>query len=185
MSKLSDMKDNYSDYISVPWNKSLAPAQRVIFCIYDARDERSLQMKYETFELATVNAGHAWKRFDLTPTFAQWLKSNPYAESYYDEPEELEGILPDYLDNLDERFRAFMDTVDEPENTVIAISGVGYLFGLLKVCDIVERFASRVKGRLVVFFPGSYEHNHNNYRLLDGYDGWNYLAVAITSERNR
>jgi len=28
-------------------------------------------------------------------------------------------------------------------------------------------------------FPGSIEATHP-YRLLDGYDGWNYLAVAIT-----
>ena len=27
---------------------------------------------------------------------------------------------------------------------------------------------------LLIFFPGSYENN--NYRLLDGYDGWNNLA---------
>ena len=36
-------------------------------------------------------------------------------------------------------------------------------------------------GRLLVFFPGSYENN--NYRLLDGYDGWNYLAVPITADK--
>ena len=32
-----------------------------------------------------------------------------------------------------------------------------------------------------IFFPGSYEDN--NYRLLDGYDGWNYLAVPITADK--
>ena len=38
-----------------------------------------------------------------------------------------------------------------------------------------------VPGRLVVFFPGSYEDN--NYRLLDAYDGWGYLAVPITADQ--
>ena len=41
---------------------------------------------------------------------------------------------------------------------------------------LVER---DIKGRLVVFFPGQYEHN--NYRLLDARDGWNYMAVPITA----
>jgi hypothetical protein len=33
---------------------------------------------------------------------------------------------------------------------------------------------------LLVLFPGTYENN--NYRLLDGYDGWNYLATSITTD---
>jgi hypothetical protein len=36
-----------------------------------------------------------------------------------------------------------------------------------------------VRGRLVVFFPGQFEQN--NYRLLDARDGWNYMAVPITT----
>ena len=39
-----------------------------------------------------------------------------------------------------------------------------------------------VAGRLLIFFPGSYENN--NYRLLDAYDGWNYLAVPITADKD-
>jgi len=63
-------------------------------------------------------------------------------------------------------------------NTVVALKGVGSLFGFLKVKDVVDKLAPLVSGRLLVFFPGTYENN--NYRLLDGYDGWNYLAVPIT-----
>ena len=62
---------------------------------------------------------------------------------------------------------------------MIALKGVGSLFGLLKVKLVVDKLALMVKGRLVVFFPGTFENN--NYRLLDGYDGWNYMAVAITA----
>ena len=64
---------------------------------------------------------------------------------------------------------------------MVAVSGVGSLFGLSKVKDVVDAFAPRVSGRLLVFFPGSFENN--NYRLLDGYDGWNYLAVPITADQ--
>ena len=62
-----------------------------------------------------------------------------------------------------------------------ALAGVGSLFGLLKVKGVVDRLAPIVPGRLVVFFPGSYEEN--NYRLLDAYDGWGYLAVPITADQ--
>ena len=64
---------------------------------------------------------------------------------------------------------------------VVALSGVGTLFGLIKVKELVDALAPLIKGRLVIFFPGSYEGN--NYRLLDGYDGWNYLAVPITADK--
>ncbi len=45
---------------------------------------------------------------------------------------------------------------------------------------MVDRFAHHISGRLVVMFPGSFENN--NYRLLDGYDGWNYLATPIMAD---
>ena len=50
-----------------------------------------------------------------------------------------------------------------------------------QVKEVVDKLAPMVTGRLLVFFPGSYEDN--NYRLLDGYDGWNYLAVPITADK--
>ena len=55
-------------------------------------------------------------------------------------------------------------------------------FGFLKVKDVVDKLAPKIAGRLLVFFPGSNENN--NYRLLDGYDGWNYLAVPITADKD-
>jgi hypothetical protein len=44
-----------------------------------------------------------------------------------------------------------------------------------RVLKLVE---SDIRGRLAVFFPGSFDRN--NYRLLDARDGWNYMAVPIT-----
>jgi len=46
---------------------------------------------------------------------------------------------------------------------------------------LVDKLSPLVQGRLLVFFPGSCEND--NYRLLDGYDGWNYLAVTITEDK--
>ena len=77
--------------------------------------------------------------------------------------------------------RSFLKEGDIGEESVVALKGVGSLFGFLKVKEVVDKLAPMVKGRLLVFFPGSYENN--NYRLLDGYDGWNYLAVPITADK--
>ena len=63
-------------------------------------------------------------------------------------------------------------------NTVVAIIGVGTLFGYIKASDLVSKIAPFVPGRLLIFFPGEFENN--NYRLLDARDGWNYQAVPIT-----
>ena len=60
---------------------------------------------------------------------------------------------------------------------MVAVSGVAGLFGFAKVSSVIEKVVPKVRGRLVVFFPG--EHEDNNYRLLDARDGWNYLAIPI------
>jgi hypothetical protein len=48
------------------------------------------------------------------------------------------------------------------------------------VSELVSRVESSIRGRLLVFFPG--EHENNTYRFLDAREGWNYLAVPITSD---
>ena len=72
-----------------------------------------------------------------------------------------------------------MRTLADPENTVLAITGVASLFGFLRISEILPMVEAHVRGRLLVFFPGVYEQN--NYRLLDARDGWNYHAVPITA----
>ena len=64
------------------------------------------------------------------------------------------------------------------QSSVVAVSGVGALFGFTRVSLVLKLVEASIRGRLVVFFPGQYEQN--NYRLLDARDGWNYLAVPIT-----
>ncbi len=90
-------------------------------------------------------------------------------------------LLPKYLEYIVQRFRRMLTEKNAGGNTVVALKGVGSLFGFLKVKDVVDKLAPLVSGRLLVFFPGTYENN--NYRLLDGYDGWNYLAVPITADK--
>jgi len=179
VSKLKRLLHNYSNHIAIPWRHDIAPDQRVMFCVYDETDELRLRAKVEEFELATRHAGHEWALFDLTDTFAGWLSRQRYAHKYFAQPDLLSPLLPKYLDDLTERFGQFLAAEQVDENAVVALQGAGSLYGLLTVKAVVDRFAPQVPGRLLVFFPGVYEDK--NYRLLNGYDGWNYLAVPITA----
>jgi hypothetical protein len=67
-------------------------------------------------------------------------------------------------------------------NTVVAIVGVGSLFGLARVSTLVEGIKDSVQGRLLVFFAGEYHPENHTYRLLDARDGWNYLAVPLIAK---
>lgn len=181
MSKIERLLRSYENFIAVPWRSDAAAAQRVIFCVYHQEDERKLRLKIDEFELATRKHGHGWAVFDLTDTFADWLGNQRYAKSYFQKPQLLSTLLPRYLEFIAEKFEAFLQASSADANSVIALKGVGSVFGFLKVREVVYDLAPLVEGRLLVFFPGSYENN--NYRLLDAYDGWNYLAVRITADK--
>lgn len=181
MSRIKRLIQSYSKYVAVPWRDDAAAAQRVIFCVYNETEELRLRAQVDEFEIATRASGHEWALFDLTDSFPNWLSSQRYAKSYFEKPNFLSTLLPKYLAFIETEFAAFLKSKEATSDFVIAIKGVGSLFGFLKVKEVVDKLAPMVKGRLLVFFPGSYEDN--NYRLLDGYDGWNYLAVPITADK--
>lgn len=182
MSRVKQLVQSYGSHIAVPWRNDAAAAQRVIFCVYNENEELRLRAKVDEFELATRQAGHAWALFDLTDSFASWLAPQRYVKSYYEKPHLLSPLLPRYLTYVIEEFTAFLAAKQVGEDSVVALKGVGSLFGFLKVKEVVDKLAPLTKGRLLVFFPGSYEND--NYRLLDGYDGWNYLAKPITADKD-
>ncbi len=182
MSRVKRLIQSYGKYISVPWRDDAAAAQRVIFCVYNETDERWLRAKIDEFEIVTRHAGHAWAIFDLTDTFAVWLTSQRYAKSYFHKPHLISTLLPKYREFISHEFATFIDENAIGPDAVVALQGVGSLFGIQRVKEVVDTLAPMVQGRLLVFFPGSYENN--NYRLLDGYDGWNYLAVPITADKD-
>jgi hypothetical protein len=182
VSKVKRLVASYGKYIAIPWRADAAAAQRVIFCVYNEADELRLRSKIDEFEIATKQSGYNWTLFDLTDSFAQWLCSQKYAQSYFKKPSLLATIYPKYLEYIITRFTQFLKKNHADDTYVVAVKGVGSLFGFLKVKEVVEKLAPMVSGRMLVFFPGSYEDN--NYRLLDGYDGWNYLAVPITADKD-
>jgi len=180
VSKLKRIVENYENHIGIPW-RDAAAAQRVIFCVYNPMDELKLRTKIPEFELATSKKDHRWLHFDLTETFGEWLGGHKYAEKYFPKPQLLSSILQGYAKYLEETCKAYLEENDTDDNTVLALSGIGALFGFIKVRDLVDRIAPMLPGRLLVFFPGSFENN--NFRLLDGYDGWNYHAFVITADK--
>lgn len=180
MNRIDKLVESYGKFVSIPWQDDAAAAQRVIFCIYDENNELMLRAKMGEFELITRQAGHEWVLYDLTDTFAEWLMGQAYAEKYFEQPQLITPLLQKYLEFLKGSMLAFIDGVMNERGAVVAIMGTGSLYGLLKVKDIVDMMAPLVKGRLLVFFPGTFENN--NYRLLNGYDGWNYMAVPVTAD---
>jgi len=181
--RIKKLIEAYATYMKIPWRQDVAPSQRIIFCIYDAEEELRLRRHLGEFDLATRAAKHVWHPFDLTDTFAQWMGRSRYVEKYYQNPQFLDNILNYYEEALVQKFIDEVQQIPDMANAVVSLMGVGSLFGLLKVKDVVEKCVPHVPGRLVVFFPGSFEAKSNNYRLFDSYDGWNYLAVPITAEK--
>lgn len=182
MNRIQKLADSYKNHISVPWRKDTAAAQRVIFCVYNEAEELRLRANIGEFELITKNSGHSWIHIDITTMFSSWLIAQKYALNYFKQPHLIHTLLPRLIDYLYKQFEDKLTSENADENTVVAFSGAASLFGLLKVKDVVDRLAPLSRGRLVVFFPGSFENN--NYKLLDGYDGWNYLAIPITADKD-
>ena len=60
--------------------------------------------------------------------------------------------------------------------------GIASLFDFIKVARLIGRIEDSLRGRLLVFFPG--EYRQNVYRFMDARDGFNYMAVPITSSEN-
>lgn len=169
----------YERFVELPWERRLAGAQRVWFAVYNKTDERRIRARLDEFAIATNKAGHGWKLYDLTNAFPKWMAGQEYRESYFEEPEDLEILLPEFHEEVVDQLRAMLDDDDVDSETVVAVIGIASLFGFTRVSKVVNEVAGCIHGRLMVFFPG--EHEDNNYRLLDARDGWNYMAVPITA----
>lgn len=179
MSRVEKLVQRYEHFVTLPWERSLAGPQRVWFVTYDKSDERRIRARLGDFELATKRAGHGWLHVDLTNAFAQWMAAQEYRESFFEEPDDLDLLLPDFQAHVVEMVMETMASPEADDDAIVAVSGIASLFGFVRVSAVVDQLASHIRGRLVVFFPGEYEDN--NYRLLDARDGWNYMAVPITA----
>jgi len=175
VSTIEGLQRAYEQRLHQPWPTGLSGAEKVWLLIYEPAQERRLRLRLPLFEEATRAAGHGWLHVDLTDSFAEWMAGLRARDQYFERPDRMAMRLPQYTDAVAGRIAAALDQADA--NGVVAISGVGSLFGLASVSDVLNRVTGQVRGRLAVFFPG--QRDGNNYRLLDAHDGWNYLAVPI------
>ncbi|CAN5893519.1 DUF1788 domain-containing protein [soil metagenome] len=181
MARVEDLIAAYGRFVGLPWPGRVAPEERVWFALYEPREERRLRLRLGAFEEATVRAGHAWTGCDLTDEFARWMSAQEYRESYFASPEDVtEDLLDDFARHAAGVVESTLRRPEAGEGSVVAVWGVGSLFGLLRVSRLLEMVSAEVRGRLLVFFPG--EHDGGSYRLLDARDGWNYLAIPITAQ---
>lgn len=184
-SRVARLVSVYRQHLTVPWQTGLAAIQRVIFAVYDKADELRLRANVEEFALATRQAGKHWLLLDLTNAFPEWMAAQEYRDAYFDSPEDLAGYqtgeLIEFVAELNAGLKARIAAEAGPDS-VVALLGVGTLFGLARVSSVVEGIKEAVEGRLLVFFPGEHHPENHTYRLLDARDGWNYLAVPLLAK---
>lgn len=177
MGRIEDLAVVYERHIGAPWQRTVAGAQRVMMVVYEKELERTFRARRGEFEQATRRAGHGWVEHDCTRAFAEWIAADEYRDPYFERPEDLAMKLDgEFAERVVAPLREVLRKSDE--GTVVALTGVACLYGFAHVSEIIRAVEPDIRGRLVVFFPGT--KDGNNYRLLDARDGWNYLANGIT-----
>lgn len=177
MGKIEELAAVYQHHLSAPWQRTVAGAQRVMMVVYEKELERTLRARIGEFEQATLRCGHGWKLVDCTNWFSSWMVRDDYRDAYFEDPSLL-GMKLEGEFRQDAARRLSVELEDTDDDTVVALLGVASLYGFLRVSELIREVEQAIRGRLVVFFPGT--KNENNYRLLDARDGWNYLANGIT-----
>jgi len=179
MSRIEELAERYTRHISTPWQHTMSGAQRVIMVVYEKELERTLRARKVLFETATLEVGHTWHEIDVTAAFPSWIASYEYRDAYFEQPDDLSlKLQSEFPEYVAAELRRALTAPNVTENTVVAVLGVATLFGLARFSEVLRKVDRDIRGRLLVFFPGQYDHN--NYRLLDARDDWNYLAIPIT-----
>lgn len=179
MGRIEQLAEKYRQHISLPWQQTVAGAQRVVLVIYDKELERALLARKQLFELATRETGHEWFEINVADSFAQWMAADEYRDAYFESPDDLQLKLDaEFAEYVAALIREVLEKQEATSTSAVAVFGVGALLGFTRVSRVLKLLEPYIRGRLVVFFPGAFDQN--NYRLLDARDGWNYLAVPIT-----
>lgn len=183
MSEVKTLLKNYEELVCLAWEPNLSGAEKVWFVVYDPAQERRLRLNITEFETVTKKCKHGWKHLDLKDAFGRWMAEHKYKEAYFEEPDDMELALEDFEKAVAGQIKDLLTAPDVDDTTVVAISGLASLFGLVLASDVFSHVTSSIRGRMLVFFPGRYEGS--TYRLLDARAGWNYLAVPITAKSGR
>lgn len=178
MSAIDRLLSNYSRQVRLPWSANMSGKQRVWFAVYPPAEERRVRARLPQFEVLTLEAKHGWIPVDLTRLLPEYLAAHKYRESIFQQPQHLK-----VASELEARAAALVKTTCAREeadaDSVVAVTGLASMFDFMRVSGLIERVEDNVPGRLLVFFPGEYADNI--YRFMDARDGFNYMAVPITS----
>lgn len=178
MAEMDLLLSAYAAHVSTPWRDGLSGSERVWFLVYSPSNERRLRRRLDEFAIATRDAGHGWRHLDLTDAFPQWITAERHTEGYFKRPE---GVPEKRLIQFAaDRIRAALESASDRD--VVALSGIGTVFGITPLSPILTAIDGEIKGRLLVSFPGTYERDFHRYRLLDAGEGWNYLAAPILAQ---
>lgn len=177
--RLDALISAFDKVVNEPWSTALSGQERIWFLVYDPAEQRKVELRLGDFETVAIKAGKNWKSISLKHCFPAWMANHAYKESYFRKPEFI-------VDQLEASFIPFaiqylkdaLKQLTQDESSVIALRDVSALFGFARFSEILKSCERDFKGRLLIFFPGEFEHNH--YRLLDARDGWDYLARPIT-----
>lgn len=175
--RLDRLVARYRQFCALPWQRAAAGPQRVWFVVYDKADERRLRARIDEFEVATKQAGHGWRHVDLTDAFGRWMAAQEYRDSFFESPEDLDLLLPELEVSVTDLIAAELAR-DGGGDAVVAVSGVASIFGFGKVSSVIEKVVPKVRGRLVVFFPG--EHEDTELKILPRSDGFFRRQGAVT-----
>lgn len=178
MSAIDRLATNYERQVRLPWPTNVSGKQRVWFAVYPPAEERRLRARLPQFEAFTLEARHGWTTVDLTGLLPEYISAHEYREGIFQEPahfsarSEIETLAV-------ARVRQACEREEADSDGVVALLGLASLFDFIRVSSLVEHVEDSVRGRLLVFFPGEYQRNI--YRFMDARDGFNYMAVPITS----
>jgi len=178
MSAIDRLLVNYSRQVRLPWADQTSGKQRIWFAVYPPAEERRVRARLPQFEALTLEANHGWTVVDLTSLLPEWIAGHEYREVIFAEPEQF-SANSELEDLAVERVRQACADEEANPGSVVAVTGLATLFDFMRVSNLIERVEDSVRGRLLVLFPG--EFAGNVYRFMDARDGFNYMAVPITS----
>ena len=178
MSAIDRLVENCARQIALPWATHVAGSQRVWFAVYPPAEERRIRARLPQFETLTLQAEHEWLQVDLTRLFPEYLASHRYRDAIFQRPQHLRAGAE--LEALAvSRIKEKCVDPGADAGTVIAVTGLASLFDFVRVSSLVAQVEDSVPGRLLIFFPGDY--SGSVYRFMDARDGFNYMAVSITT----
>ena len=109
----------------------------MVLVVYPKELERTLRARIQEFEQRTREAGHGWVRYDVTRSFAEWLGSMDYRDAYFENPEDLPlGQSNPFMSHVVEPLRELLRAAGDDD--VVAVTGVGSLYGFMRVSEVIR-----------------------------------------------